>query len=124
MKGFMKDGGKRSRPVIESLCKHLRYNDARKLRKTCWRGVFTSRQIAEETRMSIRTVTDMGSVHRILRAGRNRNWVGVCSRMMDGLAAEAAFPTAVMIDAMELKVHRTATGSRSKKGNPVTKGTG
>ena len=31
--GFMKDGGKRSRPVIESLRKHLRHNDARKVTK-------------------------------------------------------------------------------------------
>ena len=34
---------------------------------------------------------------------------GVFARMMDGLAAEAAVPKPVMIDATYLKAHRTAT---------------
>jgi hypothetical protein len=35
--------------------------------------------------------------------------------MMDGLAAEAAVPKTVMIDATYLKAHRTATSLRSSK---------
>lgn len=35
---------------------------------------------------------------------------------MEGLAAEAAVPRTVMIDATYLKAHRTATSLRSKKG--------
>ena len=42
--------------------------------------------------------------------------------MMDGLAAEAAVPKTVMIDATYLKAHRTATSPRSKKGDQATKG--
>eukprot|EP01036_Dinobryon_divergens_P054432 gene54432-72739_t len=41
---------------------------------------------------------------------------GVFARMMAGLAVEAAVPKTVMIDATYLKVHRTATSLRSKKG--------
>jgi len=41
---------------------------------------------------------------------------GVFARMMDGLAAEAATPKTVMIDATYLKAHRAATSLRSKKG--------
>jgi hypothetical protein len=40
----------------------------------------------------------------------------IFARMMDGLAAEAAAPKTVMIDATYLKAHRTATSLRSKKG--------
>ena len=40
---------------------------------------------------------------------------GVFTRMMDGLAAEAGVPKAVMIDATYLRAHRTATSLRSKK---------
>ena len=47
---------------------------------------------------------------------------GVFARMMDGLAAEAATPKTVMIDATYLKAHRTATSLRSKKGDLATKG--
>ena len=47
---------------------------------------------------------------------------GVFARMMDGLAAEAAVPKTVMIDATYLKAHRTATSLRSKKGDLATKG--
>ena len=47
---------------------------------------------------------------------------GVFARMMDGLAAEAAVPQTVMIDATYLKAHRTATSLRSKKGDPATRG--
>lgn len=47
---------------------------------------------------------------------------GVFARMMDGLAAEAAVPKTVMIDATYLKAHRTATSLRSKKGGQATKG--
>ena len=46
---------------------------------------------------------------------------GVFARMMAGLAAEAAVPKTVMIDATYLKAHRTATSLRSKKGGLVTK---
>lgn len=38
------------------------------------------------------------------------------------MAAEAAVPKTVMIDATYLKAHRTATSLRSKKGGRVTKG--
>jgi transposase len=47
---------------------------------------------------------------------------GVFARMMDGLAAEAAIPKTVMIEATYLKAHRTATSLRSKKGEPTTTG--
>ena len=47
---------------------------------------------------------------------------GVFARMMDGLAAEAAVPKTVMIDATYLKAHRTATSLRSKKGDLAIKG--
>jgi hypothetical protein len=42
--------------------------------------------------------------------------MGVFARMMAGLAAEAAAPKAVMIDATHLKAHRTASSLRRKKG--------
>uniref|UniRef100_A4WQR7 Insertion element IS402-like domain-containing protein n=1 Tax=Cereibacter sphaeroides (strain ATCC 17025 / ATH 2.4.3) TaxID=349102 RepID=A4WQR7_CERS5 len=45
---------------------------------------------------------------------------GVFARMMVGLAAEAAVPKTVMIDATYLKAHRTATSLRSKKGGQAT----
>lgn len=44
----------------------------------------------------------------------------VFARMMDGLAAEAAVPKTVVIDATYLKAHRTATSLRSKKAGPAT----
>lgn len=47
---------------------------------------------------------------------------GVFAQMMDGLAAEAATPKTVMIDATYLKAHCTATSLRSKKGDVATKG--
>lgn len=47
---------------------------------------------------------------------------GVLARSMDGLAAEAATPKTVMIDATYLKAHRTATSLRSKKGDLAIKG--
>ena len=47
---------------------------------------------------------------------------GIFARMMDGLAAEAAVPKTVMIDATYLKAHRTATSLRSKKGGQATRG--
>jgi transposase len=47
---------------------------------------------------------------------------GVFARMMDRLAAEAATPKTVIIDATYLKAHRTATSLRSKKGGQATKG--
>ena len=47
---------------------------------------------------------------------------GIFARMMDGLAAEAAVPKTVMIDATYLKAHRTATSLRSKEGDPATRG--
>jgi hypothetical protein len=42
--------------------------------------------------------------------------MGVFLRMMEGLAAEDADPKTVMIDAMYLKAHRTASSLRVKKG--------
>ena len=53
-----------------------------------------------------------------------RRWSdkGGFARMMDGLAAEAAVPKTVLIDATYLKAHRTATSLRSKKGDPATRG--
>jgi hypothetical protein len=47
--------------------------------------------------------------------------MGVFARKMDALAAEAAVPKAVMIDATYLKARRTATSLRKKKGNPATR---
>lgn len=46
----------------------------------------------------------------------------VFARMMLGLAAEAAVPTTVMIDATYLKAHRTASSLRIKKGAQTTDG--
>lgn len=55
---------------------------------------------------------------------RLKRWSGkgVFVRMMDGLAAEAATPKTVMIDATYLEPHRAATSLRSKEGDPVTRG--
>ena len=47
---------------------------------------------------------------------------GIFARMMEGLAADAAVPKTVMIDATCLKAHRTASSLRSKKGGPTIKG--
>jgi len=49
---------------------------------------------------------------------RWKRWsgMGVFARMMAGLAAEADAPKTVMIDATDLKAHRTASSLRSKKG--------
>ena len=49
---------------------------------------------------------------------RWKRWgdMGVFARIMAGLAAEAAAPKTVMIDATYLKAHRTATSLRVKKG--------
>ena len=47
--------------------------------------------------------------------------IGVFARKMEGLASEAATPKTVMIDATDLKAHRTAISPRSKKGDPATK---
>lgn len=47
---------------------------------------------------------------------------GIFARMMHGLAAEAAVPKTVMIDATYLKAHRTASSLRSKKGGLGTSG--
>jgi len=44
--------------------------------------------------------------------------------MMDGLAAEAAVPKTVMIDATYLKTHRTATSLRSKVWNITNQSSG
>lgn len=41
---------------------------------------------------------------------------GVFARMMEGLASEAAFLKTMMIDAIDLKMHGTATSLRLKKG--------
>ena len=45
---------------------------------------------------------------------------GVFARMMDGLAAEAAVPKTVMIDATYLKAHRTATSLRVSSADQKT----
>jgi hypothetical protein len=42
--------------------------------------------------------------------------------MMEGLAAEAAVPKRVMIDATYLKAHRTATSLQSKRGDQTING--
>ena len=47
---------------------------------------------------------------------------GVFARMMDGLASQAAVPKTVMIDATDLKAHRTTNSVRSKKGGQATRG--
>lgn len=44
---------------------------------------------------------------------------GIFARMMAGLAAEHGEKTTVMIDAMYLKAHRTATSMAAKKGGVV-----
>jgi transposase len=41
---------------------------------------------------------------------------GVFARIMEGLAAEAAVPKTVMIDATYLKAHRTTTSLRTRRG--------
>jgi hypothetical protein len=48
--------------------------------------------------------------------------MGGFARIMEGLASEAAVPKTVMIDAIYLKAHRTATSLRSKKGGATTCG--
>ncbi|GEK97500.1 hypothetical protein GKA01_26970 [Gluconobacter kanchanaburiensis NBRC 103587] len=45
--------------------------------------------------------------------------VGIFIRMMDGLAAGKAEPQTIMIDTTYLKVHRTASSLRLKKGIEV-----
>lgn len=47
---------------------------------------------------------------------------GIFARMMEGLAAEAAVPKRVMIDATYLKAHRTATSLQSKRGDQTING--
>ena len=49
---------------------------------------------------------------------------GIFACMMHGLAAEAAVPKTVMIDATYLKAHRTASSLRIRKGGPTTDGGG
>jgi transposase len=46
---------------------------------------------------------------------------GIFARMMEGLAAGAAVPKTVMIDATYLKAHCSATILRSKMGGPTTR---
>ena len=46
--------------------------------------------------------------------------LGVFTRIMEGLAAEAAERKTVMIDATYLKAHRTASSLRSKKVDAAT----
>lgn len=49
---------------------------------------------------------------------RWKRWseMGVFARIFEGLAAKAADPSTVMIDATYLKAHRTASSLRSKRG--------
>ena len=51
-------------------------------------------------------------------SNRWKRWgeAGIFTRMMEGLAAADAEPKTVMIDATYLKVHRTASSLRVKKG--------
>ena len=46
--------------------------------------------------------------------------MGVYARMMVGLSREGGEEKVVMIDATDLKAHRTASSLRSKKGAPTT----
>ena len=48
--------------------------------------------------------------------------MGVFARIIEGRASETAVPKTEMIDATYLKVHRTATSLRLKKGGPTTSG--
>ena len=54
--------------------------------------------------------------NRLKRWGDN----GVFARMTEGLASKATVPKTVMIDATDVKVHRTASSLRSKKGDQTT----
>ncbi|GBQ89825.1 hypothetical protein GCM10007866_20800 [Gluconobacter albidus] len=49
---------------------------------------------------------------------RCKRWgaMGIFMRMMDGLPAGKAEPQTIMIDATDLKAHRTASSLRLKKG--------
>ena len=49
---------------------------------------------------------------------RWKRWseMGVFARIFEGLAAEAAGPTTIIIDATHLKAHRAASSPRAKKG--------
>jgi hypothetical protein len=53
---------------------------------------------------------------------RWKRWgdMGVCARMMEGLASECGEEKVVMIDATYLKAQRTASSLRAKKGGPTT----
>jgi transposase len=53
---------------------------------------------------------------------RWKRWgdMGVFARMMEGLASEGTEQKTIMIDATYLKVHRTASSLRAKKGGPMT----
>jgi len=55
---------------------------------------------------------------------RWKRWgdMGVFTRIMEGLASEAAVAKTVIIDATHLKVHRTATSLRLKKASPTNSG--
>lgn len=44
------------------------------------------------------------------------NEMGIFARIFEGLAAKAAEPTTIMIDAPHLKAHRSASSLRAKKG--------
>lgn len=51
---------------------------------------------------------------------RWKRWgdMGVFARMMEGLASEGIEQKTIMIDAIYLKTHRTASSLRTKKGEP------
>ncbi len=53
---------------------------------------------------------------------RWKRWgdMGVFARMMEGLASEGTEQKTIMIDATYLKVHRTASSLRAKKGGSTT----
>lgn len=52
---------------------------------------------------------------------RWKRWgdAGVFARMMEGLACEGAAQKTIMIDAIYLKAHRTASSLRAKKGSQM-----
>ena len=59
---------------------------------------------------------DYGPHKTLYNRWKRRGEAGIFTRMMEGLAATDAEPKTVMIDATYLKVHRTASSLRVKKG--------
>ena len=59
---------------------------------------------------------DYGPAKTLYNRWKRWSRMGVFARMMAGLAAQAAEPKTIMIDATYLKAHRTASSLRLKKG--------